>query len=110
MDKLDYRAEYDVQRKLVSALGDYVANSESTLPKCKFCQYEDVVRNGSRKGRQYWLCKHCGHGFVANNNPPKGRYPADMQAKAVYDYYAGMSLNSICEGIKQQTGQTPSDT
>lgn len=43
--------------------------------RCKFCNSRDIVKNGHRKGTQYWLCKNCGHGFVANKSVPKSRYP-----------------------------------
>lgn len=107
---MDYKAEYEVQRRIVKALGNYIPNSESTLPPCKFCGSTDVVRNGHRKGTQYWLCKTCGRGFVANQAVPKSRFPIDTVSSALYNYYAGMSLNAICEGIRQHTGETVSDT
>jgi|WetSurMetagenome_2_1015567.scaffolds.fasta_scaffold247750_1 putative transposase len=110
MDTKDKDAELEAYRKLVHALGDYVVNSESTLPACKFCGSDKVVRNGHRKGTQYWLCKHCGHGFVANDTLPRSHFPMSVMSKALYDYYAGMSLNAICEGIKQDKGLSVSDT
>ena len=91
-------------------MGDYIKDSESTLPPCKFCGSDEVVKNGHRKGVQYWLCKHCGHGFVANKAVPRSRFPTDIVARAVYNYYAGMSLNAICEGIRQDTGEPVTDT
>ncbi len=27
---------------------------------CKFCASPNVVKNGTRNGVQYWLCKSCG--------------------------------------------------
>ncbi|MFC1968068.1 DDE-type integrase/transposase/recombinase [Chloroflexota bacterium] len=102
--------ELESSRRLIRALGDYVANSESTLPACKFCGSTDVVRNGHRKGTQYWLCKNCGRGFVANQAVPKSRFPIDTVARALYNYYAGMSLNAICEGIRQASEEPVTDT
>ncbi len=68
--------------------------------RCKFCGSPSVVKNGTRRGTQYWLCKDCGRGFVANKALPKMKYPMDIIAKAVYDYYCGVSLNNIRQGIK----------
>ena len=82
----------------------------NSLVSCKFCQSTEVVRNGLRKGTQYWLCKNCGHGFVDNHALPKMKYPMSVISKAVYDYYGGMSLNSICEGIGHHYGTKPSDS
>ncbi len=80
------------------------------MVSCKYCGSQAVVRNGKRRDTQYWLCKDCGHGFVGNEALPKGKYPMDIIAKAVYDYYAGVSLNNIRRGIEQQTNNLPSDS
>jgi putative transposase len=80
------------------------------MPVCKFCSSANVVRNGKRKGTQYWLCKDCGHGFVANNALPRDRYPLAVAARAVSDYYSGKSLTGIREGIKQDYGLEPADS
>jgi len=107
---MDRDTELESTRRLIKAMGDYIKDSESTLPTCKFCGSTDAVRNGSRKGRQYWLCKHCGHGFVDNKGVPGSRYPVDTVSRALYNYYAGMSLNAICEGMRQDTGETVTDS
>ena len=78
------------------------------MPQCKFCQSYAVVRNGRRKGTQYWLCKSCGRGFVDNKALPKMKYPMDIIADAVYDYYAGASLNKISKGIEDKAHLKPS--
>jgi len=80
------------------------------MPECKFCYSKAVVKNGKRNGIQYYICKECGRGFVYNKALPKMKYPMDIIAKGVYDYYAGISLNKIREGIQQQWGLTPSDS
>jgi transposase-like protein len=80
------------------------------MPKCKFCQSTAVVKNGTRNGVQYYLCKNCGRGFVYNKALPRMRYPIDIVADAVYDYYAGVSLNKIRDGIKQKIGLSPADS
>jgi putative transposase len=91
-------------------LGDYVANSESTLPACKFCRSADVVKNGHRKGRQYWVCKHCGKGFVDNKAIPGMRYPTETIGSALWQYYTGSSLNDIRGYIEQHSDNHPSDS
>ena len=78
------------------------------MPQCKFCQSYAVVRNGRRRGTQYWLCKDCGRGFVDNKALPKMKYPMDIIADAVYDYYAGTSLNKISKGIEDKAQVKPS--
>jgi transposase-like protein len=80
------------------------------MPKCKFCQSTAVVKNGRRNDVQYYICKECGRGFVYNKGLPRMRYPIDIVADAVYDYYAGVSLNKIREGIRQKIGLKPADS
>lgn len=107
---MDKDTELYASRRLIKAMGNYIKDSESTIPTCKYCGSDAVVKNGHRKGVQYWLCKHCGHGFVDNKAVPRSRFPTDIVARAVYNYYAGMSLNAICEGIRQDTGEPVTDT
>src|SRR4030042_2560279 len=77
------------------------------MPKCKFCQATAVVKNGKRNDVQYYICKECGRGFVYNKGLPRMRYPTDIVADAVYDYYAGVSLNKTREGIYQKIRSKP---
>jgi transposase-like protein len=80
------------------------------VPRCKFCGSTDAVKNGKRNGVQYYLCKECGRGFVYNKGLPRMRYPIEIVADAVYDYYAGVSLRKIVDGIEQKVGRRPSDS
>jgi len=80
------------------------------MPQCKFCQSTSVVKNGKRNNVQYYLCRNCGRGFVYNRGLPRMRYAVDIVADAVYDYYAGVSLNKIRDGIYQKAGLKPADS
>ena len=80
------------------------------MPKCKFCQSTAVVKNGTRNGVQHYLYKECGRGFVYNKALPRMRYPIDIVADGVYDYYAGVSLRKIRDGIDQKIGLRPADS
>jgi putative transposase len=80
------------------------------MPTCKFCQSTSVVKNGKRKNAQYYLCRDCGRGFVHNRGLPKMRYSMDIVAEGVYNYYAGVSLPKIREGIYSKTGLRPSNS
>ena len=110
---MDRNDELKASNKLINALGDVIRKVDiTTMPRCKFCQSDNVVFNGHRKGTQYFLCRNCGRGFVDNKGVPRGRFPIDTVATALYNYYAGMSLNAICEGIRQskQDDTSVSDT
>jgi len=92
--------EYEALTKVVSV----------DMPTCKFCQSTSVVKNGKRKNVQYYLCRDCGRGFVHNRGLPKMRYSMDIVAEGVYNYYAGVSLPKIREGIYQKIGLRPSNS
>jgi len=77
---------------------------------CKFCNSPEIVRNGTRKGTQYWLCKNCGRGFVANKALPKMKYPTEAIGSALYMYFTGSSLNDIRRHVEQQYKALPSDS
>lgn len=98
--------------RLMTEMGYKVATQaiEVDMPRCKFCQSTAVVKNGTRNGVQYYICKECGRGFVYNKGLPRMRYPIDIVADGVYDYYAGVSLNKIREGIYQKAKLKPADS
>jgi len=99
------------QGALFEMMHDTITKAVSIeLPQCKFCQSTAVVKNGKRNNVQYYLCKECGRGFVNNKGLPRMRYPTDIVADAVYDYYAGVSLNKIRDGITQKSGLKPADS
>jgi transposase-like protein len=75
---------------------------------CKICHSEHVVKNGTSKGVQNWLCRDCGYSFVNYSTWPKMRYPIPIVANAVYNYYSGVSMSQICQTIEQETGYLPS--
>ena len=76
--------------------------------RCKFCNSRNIVRNGKRRGTQYWLCKNCGRGFVDNQALPKMKYPAEAIGSAIYQYYTGSSLDEIRGHIDQHYNTRPS--
>jgi putative transposase len=97
--------------EVIILMGDKIAMKfVADMPRCKFCQSVNVVKNGKRNNVQYYLCKECGRGFVHNRGLPHMRYPMDIVADAVYDYYAGVSLRKIRDGIDQKIQRRPSDS
>ena len=99
-------------KRVIMTIGYEIATKAISvdMPQCKFCQSTSVVKNGKRNDVQYYLCKKCGRGFVYNKALPRMRYPIDIVADAVYDYYAGVSLNKIRDGITQKIGRRPADS
>lgn len=100
---MDWKTERKATDKLLNAMGSWLNKVEVIEVKCKFCGSTSTVKNGHRKGTQYWLCKNCGRGFVDNKAIPKSRFPVDIVGRALYNYYAGMSLNAVAEGVRQDS-------
>jgi len=95
---------------LIPELGEFVMRMNYEEIVCKFCGSPEIVKNGTRRGTQYWLCKNCGRGFTANKALPKMRYSIDDIASAIYQYFTGSSLNEIRGYIEQQRNIRPSDS
>jgi transposase-like protein len=83
------------------------ANYEDDIV-CKFCYSDEVVKNGRRKGGQYWLCKNCGHCFINNGALPNMKYSFEVIAKAVSEYISGKSLKSVRQSIEMESSHIPS--
>ncbi len=107
---MDKDSELYALRRLAHVLGNIISTTQPQMPKCKFCGSTRLVRNGHRKGTQYWLCKHCGKGSVDNAALPGMRYPTETIGSALWQYYTGASLNDIRGYIEQHSGQRPSDS
>ena len=102
--------EYWEQEEWYAGEGPIMVRSEYRGIACKFCGSLSVVKNGTRKGTQYWLCRNCGRGFVANQALPKSKYPVEAVASALYLYFTGSSLNDIRKHTEQHHKVLPSDS
>ena len=77
---------------------------------CKFCGSKIIVRYGTYKGVQRWICRTCGRKFADNNAPDGMRLPAVQIAAALSMFYEGLSLNAIRRNLKQTFNSFPSDS
>lgn len=77
--------------------------------QCKFCGSTDLVKNGTYKGIQRWLCRSCRRGFVNNKALPKMKYPIRMIASILSMYMRGLSEGDIKEHLKINWDYTPTD-
>lgn len=82
-------------------------NPES-VPPCKYCGSQSVVKFGTYKGTQLYWCKACKRKFKDDTNAFHMKVPADRVSRAVGEYYAGLSINDIRNLLKQETGYYPS--
>lgn len=69
---------------------------------CKFCQSEHVIKYGTDKGTQMYMCRDCNHKFARTDTIPKMQNSTKDIADALNMYYEGMSLNDIRRNFIQQ--------
>lgn len=73
---------------------------------CKFCASATVVKNGTSKGLQRYLCKICKHKFYDNGNSfVKMRTPSHIVVAALNLYFGGLSARKVSEQIDQIYGE-----
>jgi transposase-like protein len=60
---------------------------------CPNCQATEVSKNGHRKGRQCYKCKHCGRQFLGHYRP--WQYSTDVKQLCIKMYLNGMGLRAI---------------
>ncbi len=84
--------------------------SQTTVPNCKYCNSNRIVRYGVQKNIQRWWCKDCRRKFIDNNALPRMRTSMDQIAIAISEYYNGSSLNSICKDLQIQYNIYPSES
>lgn len=86
--------------------------AEKNLPDivCKTCYSDDIVKDGFRKGGQYWLCNNCGHHFLNNQALYRMKYPLNTITKAVNDRNLGKSLKQVRESLLQEMQSAPSNS
>jgi putative transposase len=80
------------------ALNEIVQNN----PTCKYCHSSHVIKYGTSKGTQVYLCRDCNHKFLRTDTIPKMHNTTKDIAGALNMYYEGMSLNEIRRHFIQQ--------
>ena len=71
---------------------------------CKYCDSENVVKNGSVKGVQVYKCKVCGHRFTESSDFPKMRTKARIISSSIDFYFEGLSIRKISTQIEKLYG------
>jgi transposase-like protein/DNA-directed RNA polymerase subunit RPC12/RpoP len=81
---------------------------ETAKITCVHCGSDKVIKYGSYRGVQRYLCHKCGRKFKAGGSPFHMKSPAPDIAGALAMYYTGSSITDIRNHIRQQTGYCPS--
>jgi transposase-like protein len=72
--------------------------------RCKYCESENVVKNGSAKGEPIFKCKDCGHRFTEGSDFPKMRTQSRVISSSIDMYFEGLSVRKIQTQIKKLFG------
>lgn len=72
--------------------------------QCKYCESENVVKNGKIKGAQVFKCKACGHRFTEGSEFPKMRVQARIISSGIDLYFEGLSVRKIQTQIDKLFG------
>lgn len=77
--------------------------------RCKFCgEQQKVVHYGrTARGTQRYLCQKCGRTFLDNKAPERMRYPTEVIASAINQFYETASLHKIRRQLKLDYGVMP---
>ena len=78
------------------------------IPKCKYCQSENIIKFGKYKDVQRYYCKECKRKFKADNSTFHMKVPADYVSQALAEFYTGSSVNDIRETLYQEHSYKPS--
>jgi transposase-like protein len=81
-----------------------------TAIACKNCGSTDVVKFGTYKGNQRYLCHACKRKFKADNTLFGGKVSAGDISSALLEYYSGSSVNDIRRRIQQEKGYKPAQS
>ena len=68
---------------------------------CKYCDSNNIVKDGTNTGEQYYLCRSCNKRFNLKDALMHMKTPASVVAAAVSMYYRGMSISNIRQELKQ---------
>ncbi len=72
--------------------------------QCKYCESENVVKNGSAKGEPIFKCKACGHRFTEGSDFPKMRTQSRIISASIDMYFEGLSVRKIQTQIEKLFG------
>ena len=68
---------------------------------CPYCQGDSVVKNGTRAGKQIFLCRGCKKQFRDTDATNGHKVPAEQIGAAIEMYYRGMSYKQIAEAMER---------
>ena len=84
--------------------------NQNTIPKCKHCGSNSVIRYGYYAGIQRWWCKECKRKFADNKAPPGMKTSTNQIAFTLTMYLEGKTINYIRRKLQEIYNSYPSDS
>ena len=79
-----------------------------SVPRCKHCGSNLLVKYGKYKGTQLYYCQACNRKVKADDNPFHMKLPVEYVDSALDWYYQGLSIHGISDHLSQKYGYRPS--
>lgn len=86
---------------------EVVVLASSPKPSCKHCHSSRTARGGMAHGKQRYSCKGCKRTFLDNGAAPGMRYPMQVVASALEQFYGAASLHLIVRCLVVRHGVQP---
>jgi transposase-like protein len=71
------------------------------VASCKFCNSLDIIKYGTKSGKQVYKCKDCNRKFVDNIDFENMKYDSKIIALTLDLYFRGFSLRKVAHHLKQ---------
>lgn len=85
---------------------EVLTQARLVCPDCS--KPEDIIKYGTRNGKQVYKCKPCNVKFTEGGALPRRRIPPDQVGAAIGMFYDGLSYRDVQRRMQAQYGFTPS--
>jgi len=68
---------------------------------CKWCGSTDIMKYGSRKGVQEYICQKCGRKFIAKDAPYRKQTTSELIGTSISSFYDGLSFADIARHLAE---------
>lgn len=75
---------------------------------CPSCDAKDIIKYGTRKGKQVFKCKRCTTKFTEGGALPRRRIPPNVVGDVIVGFYDGSSYQDIQRQMETRYGFKPS--
>ena len=76
-------------------------NEKIPVASCKFCNSLDIIKYGTKSGKQVYKCKDCHRKFVDNIDFENMKYNSKIITLTLDLYFRGFSLRKVAHRLKQ---------